>query len=247
MFETLLIILLSSLIASAAANVPMAMPNCPETCGNFNISYPFGMGNSNCYLNPWFEITCNNTSVPRPFLSKFNLEVLDFGFYMVVNHPVYSTCRDGISWNSTDLRDSPFFFSSIKNTFVTVGCENILMMNRKKEVFAGCPSTCRAGERRETPKSNGCYGMNCCQTSISDGVDFYSLTSTVNASDCTYAFLGSYYDSSWFQTNFSADPFVSMNQDHVPVYLDWGVHRLVTFQQQLMISTTVLTCATAND
>ncbi|KAL9672465.1 hypothetical protein QQ045_028716 [Rhodiola kirilowii] len=232
MFETLLIILLSSLIASAAANVPMAKPNCTETCGNITIPYPFGMGNPNCYLNPWFEITCNNTSVRRPFLHKFNLEVLDFGVYfnstafnttlLVVNHPIYSTCRDGISWNSTDLRGSPFIFSSISNVFVTVGCENILMMNPRKEVLAGCTSTCR-GER---PKSNGrCYGINFCQNSISSDVDFYSLTSTVNASDCTYAFLGL---NSWFHyTNFSADLFASMNQDHVPVSLDWGTQVIV--------------------
>ncbi|CAM8974081.1 unnamed protein product [Rhodiola kirilowii] len=219
MLETLLIILLSSLIASsAAAKVPMAMPNCLETCGNFTIPYPFGMVNPNCYLNQWFEITCSNTSDPRPFLRKFNLEVLDFGLYsdmnvgMVVNHPVYSTCRDGISWNSTDLRGSPFIFSS-ENTFVTVGCENILMMNPRKEVFAGCPSNC-------TVKSQS-RPSGFCKTKIPVDLYFYGLTNaTVNTSACTYAFLATSPD---FHTNFSSDPLVINGKDHVPVFLRWKV------------------------
>ncbi|CAM8974126.1 unnamed protein product [Rhodiola kirilowii] len=213
------LIIFATLIVSTAAKIPMAKPNCPETCGNVAIPYPFGIGDPNCYLNPWYEITCSNNSISRPFLRKFNLEVLELSLdcnqstdtMMVVNHPVYSTCRDGTSWNSTDLRGSPFKFSFL-NTFLTVGCENILMMNRKKEVFAGCPSTCRG----ESPSSSGC------QTTIPSEHDFYSLTyATVNTSACTYAFLAT---SPEFQTNFSSDPLViNGGKDHVPVFLRWKV------------------------
>uniref|UniRef100_A0A7N0V8P8 Protein kinase domain-containing protein n=1 Tax=Kalanchoe fedtschenkoi TaxID=63787 RepID=A0A7N0V8P8_KALFE len=240
--KSLALIVLASLVASAAsANFPWAKPNCSETCGNVTIPYPFGMGDRHCYLNPWFEITCNTTSSSssathssRPFLSVFNLEVLNITLeglanipYVLVNSPVYSTCKDGSSWNSSDLSGSPFLFGSKSNRFVSVGCENTLLKNREKQVLAGCTSTCRGVS---PSSSSGCYGINCCQTTIPSPLTFYALTSTstpainTSAASCTYSFLAS---EGWFQTNFSSsDPFaIIKNKDHVPVSLEWGIQR----------------------
>uniref|UniRef100_A0A7N0UET8 Protein kinase domain-containing protein n=1 Tax=Kalanchoe fedtschenkoi TaxID=63787 RepID=A0A7N0UET8_KALFE len=134
--------------------------NCSETCGNITIPYPFSIGDPHCYLNPWFEITCSSssssTTYSRPFLSIFNLEVLDITLRSIlVDNAVYSTCKDGSSWNSSDVHGSPFMFSN-SNIFLTVGCENTLMKNRRKQVLAGCTSTCRG----ESPSSNACSKCN---------------------------------------------------------------------------------------
>ncbi|KAM7478058.1 hypothetical protein LguiA_026271 [Lonicera macranthoides] len=83
-FSLFQIILLSSslIIKSTIAQQPFSgtiSPDCLDRCGNIPIPYPFGVG-SNCAFNSSFLINCNKTSFPnKPFLSIFNLEVLEFG------------------------------------------------------------------------------------------------------------------------------------------------------------------------
>ncbi|KAM7481381.1 hypothetical protein LguiB_005964 [Lonicera macranthoides] len=83
-FSLFQIILLSSslIIKSTIAQQPFSgtiSPDCLDRCGNIPIPYPFGIG-SNCAFNSSFLINCNKTSFPnKPFLSIFNLEVLEFG------------------------------------------------------------------------------------------------------------------------------------------------------------------------
>ncbi len=59
----------------AEAAPPIGKSGCKTRCGNVtNISYPFGMGPSHCYMDDWFEIVCNGSGA---FLKRINMEVLE--------------------------------------------------------------------------------------------------------------------------------------------------------------------------
>ena len=42
-------------MATAATEFPLALPNCPDSCGDVKILYPFGT-TEGCYLNEIVEI-----------------------------------------------------------------------------------------------------------------------------------------------------------------------------------------------
>ncbi|MBA0585213.1 hypothetical protein Gorai_015997 [Gossypium raimondii] len=109
-----------------------ASSDCHETCGSVVIRYPFGI-RTGCYYNPWFRVTCNQTTNgPKPFISRINLELLHHfpksGDIVFVNNPViYLNCDNKgnngtTSSASVNLQGSPFFFSSRFNRLGSVGC-----------------------------------------------------------------------------------------------------------------------------
>ncbi|KAE9444744.1 hypothetical protein C3L33_23358, partial [Rhododendron williamsianum] len=79
MFQIIILLLWLTTAESVAqfeAQLPLAKPGCPETCGNIDIPYPFGIG-SNCYMADGFAVTCNNSFFPpKPFIDCINLEVV---------------------------------------------------------------------------------------------------------------------------------------------------------------------------
>ena len=125
-----------------AASPPMVKPNCPEFCGNVSIPYPFGMITADCYLNDWFKIDCiGNGSSARVLLPRINMEVLEIKIpYPYRNDSYYyyepsivrvkmpiiisenCTCT-GPSNGGVNMTGSPFYFSSYRNKFISVGCK----------------------------------------------------------------------------------------------------------------------------
>ncbi|GKV49555.1 hypothetical protein SLEP1_g56297 [Rubroshorea leprosula] len=62
----------------SAGGQALGMPGCQEFCGNFSIRHPFEIG-AGCYMNKWFEVSCNETSTPPPtLLTSREIEVLYF-------------------------------------------------------------------------------------------------------------------------------------------------------------------------
>ncbi|RVW17193.1 Wall-associated receptor kinase-like 9 [Vitis vinifera] len=156
---------------SSATAPSMAKPGCEQDhCGDILIPYPFGMGKS-CYKDEWFSVSCSHSfDPPKPILTKL---------------------MTSSSWQSKDLRGSPFLYS-LHNDLVGVGCHNVLLRDRNEEIMAGCTSTCD-----KSINTKGClYGINCCLTRLQEDLDFYSLSTTASYSergDCTYAFLAYNY------------------------------------------------------
>ncbi|KAK9289604.1 hypothetical protein L1049_007760 [Liquidambar formosana] len=219
-------------LVKASATAPsLTMPGCQAFCGSVSIPYPFGIEETcypyecpngtveKCYHDEWFEITCNRSfEPPRPFLRKANLEVLNISLELqqvTVNNSIDSSCEHGSSWTSTDYTGTPFRFSN-QNRFTVMGCENNALMpssSRVTEILAGCTSICTNYIRK------GCYGINCCQSSIPFGLDIYRVETSGNTTaGCAYAFL---VDTDWLpQGNLSTPPVV---MEHAPVVMEWMV------------------------
>ncbi|KAE8696311.1 Far-red impaired responsive family protein isoform 1 [Hibiscus syriacus] len=162
-----------------------------EVCGNVSIKLPFGK-ETGCYTNSWFQVTCNKiVDGLKPFINRLMLEILDFTSVSVVNNPVtYVHCpnRNG-SITSTNLKGSPFVFSSSYNFFGSVGCGNLatLFGNRTDHV-SGCLQTmCDDGASK-----SGCF------VTINEDLTSYTVNMTPfytngtgegDSKRCTSAFL----------------------------------------------------------
>lgn len=86
----LLLLHLFFLLPSPSTSSPLTKTDCTTHCGKVDIPYPFGMG-TDCFW-PGFEIICNMSSPPTPFLAMSE-------FLEVVS----------VSLSTGELRVSPIF------------------------------------------------------------------------------------------------------------------------------------------
>lgn len=167
---SLWILSLLAMEASAATTYnppspPLAKPNCTDKCGNVTIPFPFGIGQSRCFLNSTYEVVCDQNGTV-PVLKRLGLEVLDItlpGYYPAgdpivlseyrrinvgtirVRQPIiYQNCsgRANTTSNALDMQGAPFYFSSTDNVFGAVGCNNLAVMASTDSVIMGCRSSC---------------------------------------------------------------------------------------------------------
>ena len=225
---TLLLQLIISLLClkEASASPSLAKQGCVAHCGDVSIPYPFGIG-TGCYFNDYFSINCNDSSTPpKPFLnhSKLNLELLNVSLEyktVMVNSPITPLCGGNGTWRTTDVGGRPFRFSRVHNIFMVVGCDTnaVLMTDDQEEILAGCTSNCNSGI---TSTGTGCYGIQCCQTTIpysnqSTHLGMYQVKYIKTSGDCSYAFLGV---RDWFANNIS-NPAISTNSGYAPLVMFW--------------------------
>ncbi|GMY19677.1 wall-associated receptor kinase-like 8 isoform X2 [Fagus crenata] len=227
------LLLLTYELAEAAA--PIAKPNCTSSCGKVQIPFPFGIGQG-CYMNQSFEIVCNGTGSPaKAFLPSIDMmEVLSISIrdphssyfdpgVIRVNMPIISSSNcNGSRSGGVNMRGSPFFFSSYRNRFISVGCDNLAVMTGiDPMVVVGCKSDCNTNmiDNKEVK----CSGFNCCQTTVPTGiqvfdVDFRRINEGKASEECKYAFLA---DRRWLGSN-NTDPSYDVQfLEHVPVFLEW--------------------------
>ena len=100
--------ILSVVMAAAATEYPVALPNCPEKCGDVKIPYPFGM-TKDCYLNDSariFFINCPNllSGQPPPMIGKGNLIVTNISIKGEIDILMFKSgdCYD----DSVEFRES---------------------------------------------------------------------------------------------------------------------------------------------
>ncbi|KAJ8497636.1 hypothetical protein OPV22_008188 [Ensete ventricosum] len=242
-FQQLLLMLLQATTAAAASAPPSPnvwSPRCTETCGGISIPYPFGIGDG-CFREG-FEVTCervNGSATPRAFLggSESNITVEEISLPGGQLHIL-----NGISWdcfnstggvvgsqtNSLDLGDKPFWVSSTKNRFTTMGCNvvGLLLGGDNYTYGTGCVSICLEGA---SIASGSCSGTGCCQTTIPEKMDnfttgmayFTNLSSYVDDSSCTYAFIADQDGFSFNKSDLGNHTFRDKYKDGVPLVLDW--------------------------
>jgi hypothetical protein len=168
----------------AEAAPPIGKSGCKTRCGNVtNISYPFGMGPSHCYMDDWFEIVCKGSVA---FLKRINMEVLEInitsralyaGSTVRVKSSIISSnpsCTSMSSGGGVNLKGSPFTFSGRWNTFISVGCNNFAMMTETDPMVIGCKSNCDTSLIND--EGNTCSGYNCCETTIPSGLQTFNVS-----------------------------------------------------------------------
>ena len=246
------LLLLTCGLAEAAAP-PMAVPGCKDICGNVSIPYPFGMTTASCYLNDWFRIVCTgNDSSARAFLPRIGMEVLEikipypysndsYSFYepgiVRVKMPtiISSNCTNTVPRNgSVNMTGGPFYFSSYRNKFISVGCNNMAFMTGiDPMVLVGCKSHCNSDETL-IDKEAKCSGFNCCQTTVPYGIQVLNVTfkntdeKNSGNENCKYAFLA---EEGWFDSNITNPSNEVPHLEYVPVALEWTVSNFTTVTQ----------------
>uniref|UniRef100_A0A2P2MW57 Kinase n=1 Tax=Rhizophora mucronata TaxID=61149 RepID=A0A2P2MW57_RHIMU len=214
------VILLLWLTEALAEAESLAKRGCPDRCGDVAIPFPFGIG-PNCCMNEGFAVDCNDTfRPPKPFLASIEMELLGVSVQglVQVNNPVHSyyNCSDNTSSSTQeiDMSGTPFVYSSAHNRFTATGCGNYALLRNDTDPIGGCHSFCYNGSR----KSDGCYGLGCCQTTIPPYIkSFISNIEEVSRDFCDdlTAFI---VDQDWFDP---AQPNPEL-PEYVPAVLEWG-------------------------
>ncbi|KAJ0014526.1 hypothetical protein Pint_21844 [Pistacia integerrima] len=184
---------------------------CPNSCGNVKISYPLGIGEG-CYLNKWFEVTCDNSSgSPRAFLNSVHLEltgILHSSSSIIVNFPRNS---------SINLSGSPFSFSNTDNIFTAIGCENYLNLNQKDSTLSHCHSFCTCAPTQK----DDCCDILCTlpRNRKLDNVNMSEIYSEGFPKECSSAFM---VHKTWLESNYLKNPYVLKDKEVLPATLEWG-------------------------
>ncbi|KAJ8774353.1 hypothetical protein K2173_011602 [Erythroxylum novogranatense] len=217
-----LVLWLSQVLAVSAL---LAKPGCSEYCGNVAIPFPFGV-EAGCYMNENFAVACNNSfGSQKPFLTRTGMELLGVSMKLVVqvNNPVISATCNGsstpLSPTGADLSGTPFIYSSTYTRFTAIGCNNYATFGTKNKAFVGgCLSICNG-----TQKSGGCYGLNCCQTTIPPNLNSFNarMANISGIDSCRSNKTSFMVDQGWLDNRIDDLDRVAQ-MEVVPSFLEWG-------------------------
>ncbi|KAL4566026.1 hypothetical protein LXL04_030135 [Taraxacum kok-saghyz] len=194
---TILIIILSRLTKSAS-EVPVALPGCPDKCGDITIRYPFGTIDG-CYMSKQYHVNCSTLTIADTKLMK--LLHISFDGYLRVRLPIgyhcYNSTHSITNISEPKIQLSRFHLSSTENLLTVVGCDARANMKTIKSggYYTGCLSM--TGCNRLS--SGSCFGMGCSQVPVPPYMTRFRIHSQSNNrrknvgnwsyNNCTYGFL----------------------------------------------------------
>nr|CAB3487662.1 unnamed protein product [Digitaria exilis] len=175
--------LLLLLSAQHAPAVVIPSPECQTQCGDVEIQYPFGIGDS-CSLSAYYNISCEvqEDNVYKPIL--YGVEVLNISLIhstiRVLNHIstyCYNSSSGAMETNpwTFNANGFPYRFSDVHNKFTVIGCNTLayIMDSDGTGYQSGCVSTCN---NKSDLVDGSCSGMGCCQTAIPKGMGYYDVS-----------------------------------------------------------------------
>ncbi|PON87188.1 Thrombomodulin [Trema orientale] len=215
---------------SESSSVESLNGGCLDRCGDVEIPFPFGTGES-CYLEAKYWITCNGSSAfltGSPIIvNNISLRDGELSVMQYLTRDCYN--KQGVPdiikpFNSIWLSD--FTISGTKNKFIALGCDTYATVvayrgNRRYET--GCISSCDYFDESNLRES--CSGVGCCQTSIPSGLKNFTvwLSSYYNHSfvwkfnPCSYAFVVD-------ESKFKFSSFHELRTvETLPLVLDWSI------------------------
>ncbi|WJX10119.1 hypothetical protein P8452_00879 [Trifolium repens] len=205
-----------------------SLPGCNSTCGNVTIPYPFGISNSSipnhrtCFIDPNFELTCENDTLVMGNIPILNISILEGQIEMKTRVSSYCNSTNHSQADLTIDRDG-FSVSSSENKFISVGCDTfgyIESIYNDEKYTTGCVTICNGN--RANIENGTCSGIGCCQVDIPHMMKNISrhvleLTNSTE-SGCSYSFIvkdGSY--------TFSVSDLDDFPYERLPLIVDWSV------------------------
>ena len=221
-------------MADTAPPFQLALPGCPDRCGDLEIPYPFGT-TEGCYLSESgnFFIDCGNSSgQAQPTIGAFGVTDISIqgSIDIMMNNAIGCYDMSGTflrtKWNRTLLAGS-FTVSNTQNKFVAVGCDTYAYLRGSKdgEPFSiGCLSIC---QNISSVPNGTCSGIGCCQMDIPQGwknvtLEAHSFNNHTNVSyfnPCSFAFIireDKFNFSSYYLSSLK-------NNATLPMVLDWAI------------------------
>ncbi|KQJ84995.1 hypothetical protein BRADI_5g24180v3 [Brachypodium distachyon] len=215
-----------SLIVTILA-APVALPGCPEACGNITVPYPFGI-RQGC-SRPGFNLTCDETRHPPKLFLGHGVEVdaisLADGTMRVQSKIVIVTTRDfNGSWSSGIMPNATISVSTEHNVFAVLRSNVIAHLapsyNVSEQLYnSTCAALCDdyiywTGTVWAWDRDAPCSGVACCHTTIASGLPAYGVQfkdfsqksypvsdEVAFREDTPFSFAAAIVDSNWFSGN----------------------------------------------
>ncbi|MED6144345.1 hypothetical protein PIB30_014878 [Stylosanthes scabra] len=231
----MVILVLLTGMAASNDNQTQALKGCQSSCGDIQIPYPFGVGNSldtgkNCSLSRKFNLVCKNSTLYRVSIPIITINITKGQVDMMIS--ISKTCYVKDYGKSITLGNEPWLrstytISSADNKFISVGCDTYGYLNSFFDgatYSTGCLTRCF---RESTMITDGkCWGIGCCQVDIPAGMrnntvqafSFENFNRSLSFNNCSYAFVaknGNY--------TFSKDHLENLPYKRMAVVFDWSV------------------------
>ncbi|KAM0880069.1 hypothetical protein ACQ4PT_033816 [Festuca glaucescens] len=249
-FLKLIVFFLVMAVAPAPGGAAsLALPGCPDKCGDVSIPYPFGIGAqcSAVSLNSFFNLDCNDTYHPSRLMvggpADLAIEVADISLergeirVLVAVSYVCFTSSATISANIAvmfSLEDTPFLPSTGRNRFTVIGCNTLGLVGGFRggtsQYLAGCYSYCD-GISGASDDGALCTGTGCCEASIPTNLTTFNVSFPMNSSSvwgfnpCFYAMVS---EVGWY--SFRRRDLVGQlgfvnerAKDGAPIIVNWAV------------------------
>nr|XP_045084253.1 wall-associated receptor kinase 2-like [Aegilops tauschii subsp. strangulata] len=235
-------------LSATSSGISIALPGCPDKCGNVSIPYPFGIGNgcAAASLNSYFTVTCNSTfQPPRPMIGDpsglseiidISLERAEMRVYGPVSYNCFTsntTVMDNYT-SGFNLVGTPFIPSTTRNRFMVIGCNTMGIiggyLHSNPDLYvAGCYSYCQG--INSTSNGAPCTGKGCCETTITPNLTDFAALLIINQSSvwtfnpCFYAMLAEVGWYSFRQQDLVGHlGFINKRAKRgVPVISDWAI------------------------
>ncbi|XP_050221401.1 wall-associated receptor kinase 2-like [Mercurialis annua] len=162
--------------------------DCPNTCGNVDVPYPFGINdisatvvNPTCAMNNFFMFLCNSTEDPPRLYYGNNLPIRDIsveeGTITISTYEAFDCYNESGLTNHYNywmrLGKGPFRLSDTRNKLTAVGCDTFAFMTDAGLTFgSGCISLCSENKTLE----DYCSGIGCCQTAVPRSLKTINIT-----------------------------------------------------------------------
>ncbi|KAI3778654.1 hypothetical protein L2E82_08036 [Cichorium intybus] len=228
-----ILIAIAAMRALGAVNA-QEVSNCERSCGNVNITYPFGSG-VGCYYSSDFLVTCNRSSgTPIPFfgnsssnivISNMSTSKSELEIMMFVARDCYNSSGPA-GWSRPSLWLKSMRIST-KNKFVAIGCDTYAFFRaRRGSAYDGTGCISRCGSNSSITDGS-CSGVGCCEVAVPEGMSAINITLSsydnhtdmIDFNPCSYAFFVEEGKFNFFSNNLRD----FRSTEKMPMLLDWAI------------------------